>query len=236
MQMLGTMVERGVTPENVAAMTALVELKERMDARQAERDFAAAFVALQAEMPRIEAAKAVPNKDGTVRYHFAPFEDIMGQLQPLLVKHGFSVSFDNKFDGPRAVATCIRLHNGGHSKENSFAARIGSGPPGSSEAQSDGAAASYAKRFALCNAFNIVVKGLDDDARAHGSPLDERRVNELKGRVLDVKADEAAFLKYAGAANYDGIPAERYPMLDAMLSRKEIAAGMRDKEGNWLEK
>lgn len=223
----------GVTAENVAAVSQLVALYERMQDKQAERDYAAAFVKLQSEMPKVHATKGVPNSDGSIRYKFAPFEEIMRQVQGPLRDGGFTVTFDQKIEEGRISAICTLMHVGGHSRSNTFSSRIGKGPPGSSETQADGAASTYAKRFALCNALNIVVEH-DDDARAVGSPVTALQARELKQRVERAKADEAAFLKFAGAANYESIPCERWEALDEMLFKKELKAGSRNEQGDWL--
>lgn len=236
--MLSAFIEKGITPDSVAAFSQLCALKERMDDKQAERDFAAAFAKMQGEMPKIEATKGVPNNDGTVRYKFAPFEEIMRLAQPVLIANGFAVTFDSKIEETRIVSICTLLHVSGHSRSNSFACRVGKGPPGSSESQSDGSASTYAKRFALCNALNIVIEHeqVGDDARGLGSPMDAERVVELKKRVAGIKADEAKFLTFAGGKDcktFEAIPSERYEEIDAMLTRKEKATGLRNEDGSF---
>lgn len=233
--MLQAIINQGVTSENVTAMERLCALYERMEDKKAEREFASAFSLVQSEMPRIEATKGVPDKNGKTKFKFAPYEEIMEKAKPTLEKHGFTIAFDNEINECRIVAVCKLRHVGGHSVSNSFAVRIGSGPPGASECQADGAASTYAKRFALCNALNIVIEkeAMDDEARAFGSPIPEVQAKELRKRVKDCGADEAAFLQYAGAAQYEAIPAEAYSKLDTMLTRKEIAKGIRDENGNW---
>lgn len=233
--MLQTFIEKGVTAENVAALGQLCALQERMQDKQAEREFAAAFVKLQSEMPKVTAMKPVLNNNGTLRYTFAPYEDIMRQVQPSLVSNGFTVTFDNKIDGDRVTVVCTLMHTSGHSRSNSFTARIGKGPPGSSESQADGSANTYAKRFALCNALNIVIEK-DDDARAVSSgPLLPATVKELRDRLTAVNGDEKKFLAMAGAAHWEAIPAEKYGELDAGLFKKEVLAGLRNEQGEWLK-
>lgn len=233
--MLQKFIDGGVTAENVSALGMLCDLQQKLEESAAKREFAAAFVALQGEMPKVKATKAVMNKGNAgVRYMFAPYEEIMGQAQPFLKKHGFTVMFDNKMDDLRVTAICTLMHSSGHSKENSFACRIGSGPPGSSDQQADGSASSYAKRLALCNALNIVVEHMDDDAKLLGSQIDEVSAKALKERVLYLKMDEAVFLKLAGAAEYSAILDSKYEMLDELLFEREVEAGVRNKKGEWL--
>jgi hypothetical protein len=227
--MLQTVIEKGVTAESVAVLDSLAKLHERMAAKQAERDFNAAFAKFQSEMPPVEATQAVPNKDGTVRYKFAPFAELMDKIKPVLIQNGFSISFSARVDDKRIAAICTLRHTSGHSQTNEFAVRIGQGPPGSSETQADGAAKTYAKRGALCDALNIVIE-MDDDARMIGKPIGKALAEDLQARVKACGADEQAFLKFAGVAcsnpakpeDYENIPDDRYDHLDQLLKRKEI--------------
>jgi len=220
-EMLKAVIDKGVTAESVGALEKLVGLYERMEDKKAERAFAAAFVSLQAEMPNVQATKAVPNNDGSIRYRFAPFEDLMEQVAPMLQKHGFTVSFSSKFEEGRIISTCTLQHIEGHKRTNDFAVRVGKGPPGSSESQGDGAAASYAKRFALVEALNIVVSHLDNDARLEGGPVSKEQAFELERRVQETNSSMEAFLKFAGASKFAEIPSAKYSILDEFLSKKE---------------
>ena len=219
-EMLHAVIERGVTQENVGALDKLCDLYERMEARNAEKQFAAAFVALQAEMPKVKAVRSIPSHDGTVRSRFAPYEEIMTQVAPLLQKHGFTVTFSTDYKEGRIVKTCTLQHVAGHSRSNQFAVRIGSGPPKASEAQADGAASTYAKRFALCDALNIVID-VDVDAAAEGHPITPEQAESLRQRVQETATDEKRFLSYAGAATFEEITTSKFSMLDAALRRKE---------------
>lgn len=223
-QMLQAVIERGITAENVAAFEKLVALQERREGRDAERAFNQAFAAMQAAMPPVEAVKPVPNRDGTVRYKYAPYEEIMDKVRPVLIAHGFSLSFSMTVDEKRVTQTCTLAHASGHSRTNQFMARIGSGPPQSSEAQADGAAATYAKRMALCDALNIVVER-DSDARAEGSPITPEQAESLRARLESVHGNERDFLAYAGASSFEAIGADKYGMLDEALRRKESKRG-----------
>ncbi len=227
--MLQKVIDGGITADNVSALESLVGLYDRMQAKNAEREFNQAFARLQSELSSVSATRQVPNKDGSVRYRFAPYEDIMETVKPALIANGFAISFTTRFqDGGRIVSICTLRHVGGFSQSNEFAVRIGGGPPGSTETQADGAAKTYAKRGALCDALNIVVEH-DDDARMIGQPLGLGLGEVLEQRVKAVGADVEAFLKYAGASRFDLISDDRMPMLDELLKRKEAAKAAREK-------
>jgi hypothetical protein len=224
-QMLQAAIDKGVTADNVAAVEKLVDLYERMQDKAAEQQFAAAFVALQSEMPRIEAIKPVPNRDGSVRFKYAPYEEIMEKVRPLLQKHGFTVTFSSEVRENRVVQTCTLQHVGGHKRSNQSMARIGNGPPGSSDAQADGAASTYAKRQAFCDALNIVVEHDSDaapqDARNEGAPISREQVQYLKEQLHETGSNEAAFLKLAGVGRIEEIGSSSYSVLVRMLEQKK---------------
>lgn len=231
--MLQTVIEKGITAENVQALDSLVGLYDRMQAKQSEKEFAQALMELQGETIRVQATKSVDVKNGVPRYTFAPYEEIMRTVQPMLTRHGFSITFDTKIDeaGARLFSICTLTHKSGFSRSNQFAVRFGK-PPGSSDAQGDMSTKSYAKRGALCDALNIVVDH-DDDARMIGKPIGKAIAEDLQKRVQESKSDEIAFLRYAGVKipiesgytpmliDYESIPDDRFDALDEILRRKE---------------
>lgn len=223
-KLIEAVLKNGMTSESVGVVERLVGLYERLEQKEAEKQFAAAFVALQSEMPKVIAERSVPDRNGGTKFVFAAFEDIMRQVQPLLLKHGFTLTFSMDIKEDRVIQNCTLMHVGGHSRTNQFMAKIGSGPPGASGAQADGAASTYAKRFALCNALNIVIeRDTDgrDDARNEGEPITFEQSQYLKDLVVETNSDEAKFLAFAGAKHYDEIGSTKYQMLVSSLLKKQ---------------
>jgi len=218
--MLNAVLEKGITAENVAAMKDLVGLYERMEDRGAKKRYTEAMTAMQAEMPSVIAKSIVKNNDGTARYAFANYETIMKAIEPVLTRHGFSVSFTIRSEETRLIAVCKITHAGGHSEANEFGVRIGKGPPGCSEAQADGAARSYARRGALCDALNIVVDH-DDDARNLGAVITPEQAKGLADRAKACGVDEKRLLNYAAAEKYEEIRATKFAAVDEILRKKE---------------
>lgn len=217
------MIGGGVTESNVVALDKLLGVFERLDEKRAERQFAAAFVALQSEMPAIYTDKAVPGNDGSTRYRFATYESIMEAVKPLLQKHGFTVTFSMAYADGRVIQTCVLQHIGGHTRSNQFAVRIGSGPPKSSEAQGDGAASTYAKRFALCNALNIVIENDTDgkfDVKAEGDVISRDKAQYVHELLKETNSDPVRFLAMAGVDKVEDIRAGNYDLLVRMLLTK----------------
>lgn len=224
--MLQSVIQSGVTTENVEVIERMMALYERDQDRQAQVAFAEAFAALQADIPKVTATKPVPGNNGETRYCFAPYEQIMKQVQPMLTKLGFSVSYSSKWDGPRLLVTCTLTHIKGFSRQNEFAARVGDGPPKASPAQADGAVLTYAKRQALCSALNIVIDH-DDDAR--GQDVTENFITanqalDLESLCEETKSNKAEFLKVAPAESFATIPAKRYEYMLGLLEKKQRRA------------
>jgi hypothetical protein len=218
--MLTAATSAGLTAENAEAMQKLTDLYMRVEANNAAAAFAEAMCALQQALPRVVATRCINSKDGTVRSRFADYSDIMDKVGPLLVSHGFSVSYDMVCDDKRVTAICKLAHVGGHVRENRSSIRVGSGPPGCSEAQSDGSARAYARRLALCDALNIVIDK-DTDARIEGACITEELAISLEERLQATAGNRDAFLRVAGVSRFTEIPETKYAVLDALLKEKE---------------
>lgn len=215
--MMQAIIAKGITGDNVTALERLATLHERMQEKEAERAFARAFVGLQKDLPVIVASTEIPK-----RGKYERFEDVMAQIQPHLTEHGFTVTFSQTFNGERITETCRLTHTGGHFKENCFTVRTG---PADSATQSDCKASTTAKRNALLNALNIVIRQdmLQDeeaDARLEGEPVTREQADRLRQMCAQVGASVPKFLAYAGAQSFEDIRAARYSQLLAELHRK----------------
>jgi hypothetical protein len=218
--MMQAVIDKGVTPDNMVALEKLVDLYERMQDRDAEKAFNAAFVGLQQEMPTIVATTEIPN-----RGKYERFEDVMRVVGPLLAKHNFSVSFSMDVKENRVVETCHLRHAGGHSQSNSFAVRTGKAD---SETQADCKAATTAKRNALLNCLNIVIRqdvyqAEEGDASLEGSVLPFEKVQYLREQVAEVGFKEANFLALAGVDAYEKITSGKYSVLVNAIEMKRRA-------------
>lgn len=222
-QLLKMVLESPNPETKIDIIERMVAMKERADAAQAQRDFALAFHRLQSAMPAIAATEAVPDKHGNTKYHFAPYAVIMEQVRPLLITHGFTVRFDSEFKEARMVVRCTLTHVGGHSETSTQFMRVGS-VFGANDAQNDGATITMAKRYALCQALNIVIDhdtdGRTEDARNEGHPISHEQAVTLRELVKETGSDEVKFLAFAQAKTYDEIGTARYQELFRTLQNK----------------
>lgn len=216
--MLQAMIEKGITADNASAMTQLMSLHERMQDRDAEKQFNAAFNKLQGELPVIVASSVIPN-----RGKYERFEDVMRQIQPALSANGFSVSFSQSFGDGRIIETCKLKHSAGHSESNSFGVRLGG--KADSETQADCKASTTAKRNALLNALNIVIRqdvmqSEDDPHNESGTLVTQAQADQLRELCDDSNSDRKKFLAYAAADDFEKIQAHRFIELSEILTKR----------------
>jgi hypothetical protein len=224
--MMQAVIDRGITTENAAAFQTMCDTMLKLRSLDAKEAFMASKAALLADLPHINATRAVMNKadrGGGIRYKYAPYDEILATLKPYLKKHGFSVSFGQRVetDGKRLTALCHVSHIGGHTETNEFSVRT-SAPMGCSDAQADGATMSYAQRYALLAAFAIAVD-TDTDARIEGATITPEEARKLKA---DFEAAElppvaaAAFWKLAAATEFANIREGKLSVLRKVLAGK----------------
>lgn len=153
---------------DVGKLQALLDVQERVLGQRKEIAFTEAFSALAAELPRVRKtghAHVVTKSGGKMAYSYAKWDDMDAALRPLLIKHGFSLSFATAC-GPRPGTVVVRgvlAHREGASRtgemELPFDASGGKNP-----VQGVGSALSYGRRYVAVMLLNIVVEDDDDDA------------------------------------------------------------------------
>ena len=153
-------------------IAALIGLQERMEAREAEKQFNADFAAAMLEMPKVakRGAKKMGDK-GTIMY--ATYDDVDATVRPIESKHGFARSFATRRDDKGVVMTLRLTHRAGHSITSERPCRPDPGP-GRNDIQAEGSGESYSRRYLTLAVWNIVTVGADDDANSADPITDEQ--------------------------------------------------------------
>lgn len=202
---------------DVAKMTALFDLQERMMRLSAERQFNADLVALQAEVPRVTKEGRILNK-GTVMSTYARYEDIDRAVRPLMQKYGFAVSFDNpKLAGGAMEFTATLRHRAGHKDDYRLSLPVDSSGA-KNGTQGGGSTSSYAKRYLLCGILNIVTEGEDNDA-ATDPPLNAEQIMQIEQLMSDKKVPLVRILNWQNAESLDAIPGSRFEQVMTALRK-----------------
>jgi len=161
MALLSMAVERGA---DVGTLERLSVLREKFMAEEARNAFFAALAAFQAEIPVIIRKRAGHEN----RYNYAPLEQIVREVTPLLMKHGFSHQEDGVVTDGWVEAVVTVTHRLGHREEKRFKVPAES-KAGMSPQQKYGAAMTYATRYAFCAAFGIRTADKDTDCPPEGT-------------------------------------------------------------------
>jgi hypothetical protein len=151
----------------VEALKDLFELRKQMAEEVARKEFYEALRLVQEQLPTIERKRVVKNKDGTVRYKYASFEDIIKVVKPILTAHGFSFAFKVKGDVRDKTITirCELYHQAGHMETTEVTLPI-TESQNMNQAQTIGALVTYAKRYSLSLLLGLATEE-DIDANAN---------------------------------------------------------------------
>lgn len=184
-----SMIERvALNPSvDIEKMERLLEMQERIMARNARIAYNSALSAMQAEMPEIP-------ENGTIRIKskdsgniiqetpYALWEDINEAIRPVLARHGFALSFRTGLTpDARVSVTAILSHREGHQEETTMV--LAHDSTGSKNAvQAIGSSTSYGKRYATAALLNLTSRdGLetDDDGQTAVEFIPKSKAREI---------------------------------------------------------
>lgn len=156
-------ISRAATDKDVdiSKMERLLDMQERVMAKEAEMAFYADMSDLQDAMPTIKKEGAI-KVGGEVRSRYARFEDILGQTKGLLKDYGFSVSFKSNFVEGQLEITGTLSHRQGHHESTTMRLPF-DGSGSKNNVQAIGSSVSYGKRYVYCMLLNVNITEDDDD-------------------------------------------------------------------------
>lgn len=204
----------GMKPEDLKG---LFDLQERHERNRAAEAFADAITGFQDECPVILKRRVAKIKEWS--YGYAGYDDVMREIKDLLKRYRIAVTFSTDHTDKGIKATC-RVRVGTHYEDHTLTVPV----PGQmvvNDTQKYGAALSYAKRYVLCAALNIVVSDEDDDAAGLLENISEEQVKELQGLIKSKSVDEKRFLNWANIAQLTSMPRRDFPKALDMLKRKK---------------
>lgn len=227
------MIERAARDPNcdVDKMERLLAMQERVIARTAKAAYQAALVQVKPKLPVIDRKGRIvirdKNNENIIKQStpYALWEDIDEKITPILHDHGLVLSFRSgvAHDG-KITVTGVLSHCDGHSEETTIT--LPHDASGSKNAvQAVGSSSSYGKRYTATLLLNIRTKGEDDDGAKGGAPagLTDAQVEHIQKLIVDVGADIARFLSWAGAESISDLPAGKFAAAVSMLEAKRGA-------------
>jgi hypothetical protein len=144
-----------------------------------------------------EIEKGQPQNSTCEVFKYAPLEEIDRYLRPILVEEEMDLSYsDEPLEGGGILIRGRLKHLPSGHYEDSFMPAPLDTTGGKSQVQAVGSTNSFLRRYVLCNIFNIVVVGDDDDGA--GGTIDEARTQTILELIKKAKVGPK-FLKYMKA-------------------------------------
>lgn len=168
---------------DIDKMERLLEMQERVLAREAKTAYAVALAELQPRLPIISERGKILNRENKVQSTYAFWEDVNEQIRPMLSEAGFSLSFRTGKSGNDITVTGVLTHKDGHSEETTISLPA-DGSGNKNAVQAVASSTSYGKRYTAFALLNITTKGEDDDGttatnvRAKPEPTKAQRLRD----------------------------------------------------------
>lgn len=172
-------------------LTKLMDLQERYERNRAAEVYGAAITEFQKRCPAI--VKERKADAGSLKYQYASFDDVMRKAGPILTDCGIALSFSTE-SNERGIRVTVKIRVGIHAEECTLDVPIPDMKVNAT--QRYGAALSYAKRYALCAALNIVVTDEDDDAQSAYDPVTMEQEIAIAEFIEQNGLDKTPFLKW----------------------------------------
>lgn len=175
---------------DVEKMERLWQMKEKIDAKQAEMEFSRAMTAIQKQTRQVSADASNPQ----TRSRYASYSALDKALRPIYTEHGLALSFDTD-DSPleqHVRVICYVSHESGHSRRYHIdMPSDGKGAKGGdvmTKTHATGSGISYGMRYLLKMIFNVAVGEEDDDGNGAGSTAE--RITEEQALAIHSKLTE----------------------------------------------
>lgn len=207
-----------------AKLSALLDLKVRMDAIDAEAEFNRAFSRMHPMLPRIRKTGKV-EMGGKGSYSFARWDDIDTIVGPVLEEHGFTLAFTSKAVATGVLMVCTLSHSAGHSRSSEMQLPADTGA-GRNALQAIGSSRSYGKRYLTLDILNLTTVDMDDDGRRGGGTfITQQQADSIFDLMAETGVDKdpvatSKFLTLVNAKSVSEIHKEVYKTAVTLLEGK----------------
>jgi ERF superfamily len=193
---------------NVEKLERMMAMYERLTAKEAELAYNAAKSRILKKLAGIKIVKnrpvqteeGKPQKGTFEAFKYAPLEEIDKHLRPLLAEEEMDLSYsDEPCEGGILIRGRLKHLPSGHYEDSLMPAPLDT-TGGKSSLQAVGSTNSFLRRYVVCNIFNIVVVGDDDDG-SEGT-IDEAQTKIVLNLITKAKVGPK-FLKYMKAQSVE---------------------------------
>lgn len=212
-------IKERMTPEAIAK---LVELQMEMAKHHAAERFGQAMADVQAECPPIHKSKTAGM--GQYAFSYAPYEEVVRTVGPILSKHGVSYSFTVPEYKDGLIQGTMRIRVGSHYEDKAMSMPVPTQVK-VNDSQRMGQAVSYFKRQLLVAGFGLVCTDEDNDAADLHDTISANEVDTLAEWIVRCKeagkpVDMAKFLAVFEVSALDEMKPQDFAKALDMLKRK----------------
>lgn len=217
------MIERVLTAPAEVPMeriAAIMDLRERQMAKEAEQSFNAAFAAAMADMPEVK--RTGENKH--LKRKYATLDDLIRAARPVLARHGLSLNWQTGIDGDNIRVKAVVRHALGHQIETEQQGPRDKGQQ-MNALQGGGSTETYLKRYT-----GFAILGLssgdeiDDDGIGTGT-ISADQFQALRDLIEKSGSDEGKLCAAYGVQMLHELPLAKYADADKKLRAKLAAKG-----------
>lgn len=161
--LIAVAIEKGAGIETLERLVQLAKDVREITAREAWHEAMAEFQRKCPSILKTKTARIQTRTGGTYSYAYAPLDEILGTIQPVMGELGLSVSWRSRVEQGAVVANCWIAHKLGHHEESGDVVMPFQNDGRMNPAQVVGSASTYAKRYALLAIIGMAPED-DDDA------------------------------------------------------------------------
>jgi len=194
----------------VETMERLLAMRTQLKQEKARESFFDALAKFQSKCPVIPKTKIARNKDGSVRYRYAPLEDIIERVGPILKRHGFSYTLEPIKEENMIGTVCTLHHREGHSENARFVVPIDDNPY-MTMSQRYASTLTFTSKYSFCAVTGILTG--DDEADVDTAPV------YTAGQVQKDEVRQQSNVHNHLAENIKAL------LLDKRLTTEEVTAG-----------
>lgn len=213
-------VQNGAGADELERIAAMIERREKWDA---ERAYAEARTACKSDLPIVV-------RDATNTHthsRFARLENISRAIDPVIARHGFTLSFGCKPSAKEnsITVTCRCRHTGGHYEDFELPdlpddSQGLKGTANKTPIQGRVSTTSYGKRVLKSMIFDVAIADSDIDGNESIDPITDEQVMDLSELMERKVFNRMKFYAYFGIGQAKELPSNRLEEAMTMLSQK----------------
>lgn len=211
---------------SVEKMTALIDMRDRLEASAARKAFDLAISLAKSEIPPIikDAHVGYDSRDTDkprTDYDHETLAQIAKTVDPILGKYGLSYRYRTEQTQGGVVVHCVLSHRDGHSETTTLASPIDTSGK-KNPIQAIGSAVTYLQRYTIKAALGLAAAKRDDDGRTAGSgpTINADQFRQLSAALSEAGIPASDLTKFYGVEHLEELPGPNFGAAMALVRQR----------------